>query len=145
VNDVTALMGKLKANVSYLQFADSASEDRANWPVLERMAQAQRLIEAESAAPAPTAESPGVAWSAPAQNLPAQNLPAQNLPAQNLPAKAALAPPPASPAPIPAAWAQPPAPKPGGSLLRRYKAPESARDGSRQLSDIFARLERKTP
>jgi hypothetical protein len=135
VNDVTALMGKLKANVSYLQFADSASEDRANWPVLERMAQAQRLIEAESAAPAPTAESPGVAWSAPAQNLPAQNLPA----------KAALAPPPASPAPIPAAWAQPPAPKPGGSLLRRYKAPESARDGSRQLSDIFARLERKTP
>ncbi len=135
MNDVTALMGKLKANVSYLQFADSASEDRANWPVLERMAQAQRLIEAESAAPAPTAESPGVAWSAPAQNLPAQNLPA----------KAALAPPPASPAPIPAAWAQPPAPKPGGSLLRRYKAPESARDGSRQLSDIFARLERKTP
>jgi hypothetical protein len=54
VNDVTALMGKLKSTVAYLQFDEASTEPRPAWPVLAR---ATRAREAEpvkaSTEPAP--------------------------------------------------------------------------------------------
>jgi hypothetical protein len=41
MNDITALMGKLKANVAYLQFDEPMTEQRVYWPVLDRAVQAQ--------------------------------------------------------------------------------------------------------
>jgi hypothetical protein len=41
VNDVTALMGKLKSTVAYLQFDEGSTEPRRPWPVLDRAARAR--------------------------------------------------------------------------------------------------------
>ncbi len=41
MNDITALMGKLKANIAYLQFDEAGAEEREPWPVLQRLTRAQ--------------------------------------------------------------------------------------------------------
>ncbi len=52
MNDITALMGKLKANIAYLQFDESGAQDRVAWPVLQRLARTQDgENEATAAAP----------------------------------------------------------------------------------------------
>jgi hypothetical protein len=174
VNDITALMGKLKANVSYLQFAGTMTEERANWPVLERMMQAKKLADAEAAGATPPAdESIPVGQAVASASDPSQGEPSPKLPSTSAPEPAAVpapavtsaaptppAPASAEPAPRSApaqkasahkpsaqqASAKPASPKPPASLLRRYKEPEPEpqQDETRRLSDIFARLERKS-
>jgi hypothetical protein len=109
VNDVTALMGKLKANVAYLQFADQITDERSQWPVLNRASP----IKAEPAAP--LVEPPPTVSVAPAPPVPVA---------------------PAAPIAAPAQANRP-------SFLKRYAAPPASTEGSRLLSDIFARLEQK--
>jgi hypothetical protein len=104
VNDVTALMGKLRAKVGYRRFEESGSQDKTQWPVLRRVADARRqAAEPEGAAP-PTIATPAI---------------------ETHTAEAARG---------------------GSALFRRYREPTPPpQEGGRgALSDIFAKLERKT-
>ncbi len=118
MNDVTALMGKLKANVAYLQFADQITEERTTWPVIGRGAQLETTVRA---ADAELDEAPSAAVAAAPVEAVALPTPAAKVPAS------------------PRATRQ-------ASLLRRYANaaadPEPAQS-SRLLSDIFARLEQR--
>jgi hypothetical protein len=154
VNDVSTLMGKLKANVAYLQFNDYATEEKSTWPVLERMVRAQRF-EAASLAPsaAPMAPAPAGAAPAPVAAAPANAAFALRLAATHLPEPA---PAPAEPAAVAAAAPAPTVTAPAaGGILRRYSASGEAPQAApaappttaehRVLADIFAQLERKAP
>jgi hypothetical protein len=65
MNDVTALMGKLKANVSYLQFGDSMTEQSEKWPVLARAVESRKPAATESQ-PEPAVEPEAAAVAEPA-------------------------------------------------------------------------------
>lgn len=209
MSDVSALIGKLQANVAYRRFNAPATDNGPTWPVLERIAQAQADDKApgdpqpaeagadpsqtEPVRAEPVRAEPPQAERAPA----AQPAPAPPRPTMARPAPAPIAEPEPAPqslanspllrrirgAPAPAAEAHtptfsalgaaerapidaapeaklPPQPplqpdvdeplapiepeRPRGSLLQRYApAPEPEPDPG-ALSNIFARLERKT-
>ncbi len=157
MNDVNALMGKLRASVVYRNFADATPEDRIRWPVLERIARSKKegdssVGEAQSQSPveAPSAPiAPQAGATAPAEAAkPANPRNAAKSPPRE--AEPVVTPPPASP-PLARATAATPAPTADRSLLRRYSAAEPAAaptpdgaQGKQSLSDVFARLERKT-
>ncbi len=73
MQDVTALMGKLQANVSYLQFSDTPSEDRLGWPRLDRLALAQKGGSAAVPASAAPARALLSGYVAPVQVPPARS------------------------------------------------------------------------
>jgi hypothetical protein len=148
VTDVSTLMGKLKANVAYRQFNDSASEDKSTWPVIERMARAQAFA-ASPESPAPqvqTAQAPA-APIAVAPPLSSASRPAAVL------APAPVAAKPAAPAPAQPSTVRAAPILGGGSILRRYgvaaeapaESPAPKAPAPRALSDLFAHLERKAP
>ncbi len=73
VSDVSALIGKLKANVAYRNFA-AADTVGETWPVLERIARARQLAspgatdqpQAAITPPTPSAPAPENSWASPA-------------------------------------------------------------------------------
>jgi hypothetical protein len=133
--DVTALMGKLKANVQYREFGEEGpQEERMRWPVVDRMA---RVKEDRAGVPAASEPTP-LPVSEPAAAKPAVS------PAQR-PVRPAAAAAPQSVTPqsvTPQSAAPRSAPRP--SLLRGYGAPApKPPEESRLLKEVFARLESK--
>ncbi len=74
MSDVSALIGKLKANVAYRRFAAPNAESGASWPVLERIAKAQRegdgQAETASEASVPQVEAAPLQPAAPVEAPP---------------------------------------------------------------------------
>ncbi len=138
MSDVSALMDKLKATVSYKQFDAPRASDEA-WPILEKMARAKNALSqpapqriapaapveaapvaaqvAAPAAPVAPAKVSAVVADVLVSETPAEGSLFQRLQADTAPAK-------------PAAFS-------------RYGAAQPAQDAPQALSDIFERIGRK--
>ena len=139
VNDIDKLADQVGAKIKYHQFDNLPSPQRQSWPVLERIAEAQRMMATPPAGvAAPVARSGDAATPTPIPVLAAMM------------AKTAAADQPApkpAPAPIPVPAPQAAEPRPplaGRSFLSRYSASAAAEPApaaqAESLQALFARL-----
>lgn len=143
MNDVSALMDKLKSTISYKQFDAPPSADAYAWPVLEKMARVQSALPSVGAASEVSAVPSHTVSAAPAQTVVAAPVQA---PVQTVVA-----------APAQAAGVslfdrlqadgrsqkEGGEPAAGGGRFSRYAAAPTVDDAPQALSDIFERIGRK--
>ncbi|MDR6624062.1 hypothetical protein [Caulobacter segnis] len=161
MSDVSALMDKLKATVSYKQFDAPRAGDLA-WPVLEKMARAKSALSQPTSqvmaapAPVPLAPAPLAPVTPPPVTAAPVAAPTGWIAPANAPLAAApAAPPVATPVATDILVSQAPA---EGSLFERlqadatptkaaafsrYGAAQPAQDAPQALSEIFERIGRK--
>jgi hypothetical protein len=136
VSDVSALMDKLKATVSYKQFDAPRAGDQA-WPILEKMARAKSALsqpEPQKIAPAARAEAAPMAApiAAPAAAPTAPTARVADVLVSEAPAEGSLF-----------SRLQADAAPAKSAAFGRYGAAKAAEDAPQALSEIFERIGRK--